>query len=138
MLYLSAVVCLFAEPQITFAVLPHGIGGSGCTSQGQLTLEGVLAGLADEGGSGVAIDPTQRPPTHLGRAGISFICCPLVGLVALYHALQVRAQWAKGHFTRARVHSLLSKKIAGNAVGYGVVLIALYIFVFSGKQKQPP
>jgi len=95
----------------------------------------VLFGSAlEEGMMTGAVDPTQRPSNHMAMAGASVVCCPIVGSGAVYHAMMVRGEWAAGHFTKARIHSLMAKKLAANAVFYGIVLIALY-FMMTAKPK---
>lgn len=67
-------------------------------------------------------------------AASSILCCPIVGSGAVYHATLVRAEWAAGHFTKARIHSMMAKKLAANAVFYGIVILALY-FMLTAKPQ---
>ena len=69
-------------------------------------------------------------------AGASVVCCPIVGSGAVYHAMMVRGEWAAGHFTKARVHSLMAKKLAANAIFYGIVILALYFLVSSTPKRK--
>jgi len=118
-----------AGEHLTLVVVPAVNGGtnnSGINVMfGSALEEGLMLG---------AVDPTQRPPNHMVMAASSILCCPIVGSGAVYHATLVRAEWAAGHFTKARIHSMMAKKLAANAVFYGIVILALY-FMLTAKPQ---
>eukprot|EP00053_Salpingoeca_punica_P008825 m.78847 g.78847 ORF g.78847 m.78847 type:complete len:274 (+) comp14764_c0_seq1:252-1073(+) len=75
------------------------------------------------------IDPTQQPPSNLGPAVISMFFCPIIGCAAVWHASQVQDAFRTNNILRARGHSYMAKRLASNAVFYGIVGLVLYLFV---------
>jgi len=114
-----------ADDILTLIVVP-GVDGA----QHRTSWDRALMGLENEPGQfgPVELDPTQPPPTHLRQAAASSLCCPLIGCAAVWHSLQVSHAWGQGHHNRARIHSIMSRKLAGSAVFYGIVIIVMYFF----------
>lgn len=59
------------------------------------------------GGAGANIDTTNMPPTHMGPSLAGVCCCPLIGGVAVCHAMRVRQAWEAHEYTRAHAHSIM-------------------------------
>mmetsp|Transcript_28375 Transcript_28375/g.74521 ORF Transcript_28375/g.74521 Transcript_28375/m.74521 type:complete len:266 (-) Transcript_28375:900-1697(-) len=89
----------------------------------------LMALEGDHGRMDIAINPTQMPPSNLGPAVCSVLCCPLVGAAAVWHSRMVRPAWHEGGFNRARAHALMSRKLSTSAVLYGVLILFFIIFV---------
>eukprot|EP00039_Didymoeca_costata_P002003 m.56908 g.56908 ORF g.56908 m.56908 type:complete len:301 (+) comp11067_c0_seq3:176-1078(+) len=123
-----------AEEYLVMVVVP-GLPESNPLDERQLSLTDRLL-LEGTDASGFEIDPTQRPPSNMLAAAVSVICCPIVGCAAVWHAKQVSQAWALGHFSRARLHSIMSKKLAGSAVFYGIVILMMWLFVSSSQDKS--
>jgi hypothetical protein len=83
-----------------------------------------------------AVDPTQRPNTHIIRSSGSLLCCPIVGALAVFQSMQVGVAWTAGNFTQARVHSLLAKKLSSSAAFFGCVIILFYLMVTAAPKGE--
>jgi hypothetical protein len=83
-----------------------------------------------------AMDPTQEPPSNMFPALLSFFFCPLIGCAAVWHANQVRPSFAANNVLRARGHSYMARRLAANAVFYGVVAVVLYLFVHLNEKSH--
>lgn len=80
-------------------------------------------------------DPSARPINHMGLAATSILCCPLVGIVAVYHAVQVGRAWARRQATAARAHSLMARRLASASIFYGGLAIMFYLFLQAEKER---
>eukprot|EP01147_Barroeca_monosierra_P007991 gene7991-716_t len=74
---------------------------------------------------------TNPPPSGLSFAMCSFLCCPLVGAVAIWHALRVAPMWRQNDRRSAYMHAVKARKFASSAMFYGFLLILIYIFASS-------
>lgn len=130
MLNLIVIPGMMTNDQQPTTMALHMIDESRLTLTDRLLMEG--------NGVGMEIDPTQRPPSHLLPAAASVVCCPLVGCAAVWHSKQVAHAWDSGHFGRARLHSIMSRKLAGSAVFYGIVIIMMWLFVTTSQGDEFP
>ena len=95
----------------------------------------------------------------------SVFCCPLVGVPAVWHALQVQSSWRQNEHRRAYMHAAAvrrfvwsspvlfarpvltrmpptpsipqSRKLASAAVFYGLMALMLYLFMTMDKDGKP-
>ena len=104
----------------------------GSWAQALRALENDLNADAPAGG----LDPTQPPPNNLRAAILSIFCCPIIGLAATYHSLQVETAWRNGNFYLSRGHATLSRKLASQSIFYGIMIAMLYFFVQVGDEQQ--
>eukprot|EP00038_Savillea_parva_P002192 m.111518 g.111518 ORF g.111518 m.111518 type:complete len:262 (-) comp10754_c0_seq4:234-1019(-) len=98
----------------------------------------LLALEGDNGQMDMAIDPTRMPPTNLYGSLCSVLCCPLVGVAAVWHARMVRVTWNGGAFNRARAHAMMSRKLSYSAVLYGILILFFIIFMNVSSPTNKP
>eukprot|EP00730_Choanoeca_flexa_P016869 TRINITY_DN8054_c0_g1_i2.p1 TRINITY_DN8054_c0_g1~~TRINITY_DN8054_c0_g1_i2.p1 ORF type:complete len:315 (+),score=32.83 TRINITY_DN8054_c0_g1_i2:61-1005(+) len=99
--------------------------------------------LLDGDGRG-GIDPSAPPDSHLGFALCSIFLCPVLGPMAVWHALQVRLAWNRHSHRQAFAHAIMAQKMASAACFYGLMAWLLFAFVYmdhkaaDSQAEDPP
>jgi hypothetical protein len=80
---------------------------------------------------------TRRPDNHQCDAFAALCFCPPVGIIALYHSIQVDRCWHQGLYGESVNHARQAPKFACFGIFVGIIFWVYWIFFHEGDFKWP-